>query len=124
MKILYKGTNPLFIGSKKLMQGEHFIEKELFKSLMRNEAFNWRVENGVISILEEDFEEEEVKGFEESNKTSLQEDIEEYIPIAYNEGFKVISESTDRDFLQKIINFDTRERLVSKAKERLQKLEG
>lgn len=106
------------------MEGEHFIEKKHFKSLMRNEAFKWRVENGIISILEDDFEEEEIKDFKESNKTSLQEDIEDYMPIAYNDGFKVISESTDKEFLQKIINFDTRERLVSKAKERLQKLEG
>lgn len=120
MKILYKGTNPLFIGNKKLMQGEHFIEKEQFKSLMRNEAFKWRVENDVIHVLEEDFEEEEIGCLYDNN---IKED-KEYEPINFNKGFKIISESLDKDFLFKVVNFDTRERLVSKAKERLKELEA
>lgn len=131
VKVRYKGQNILFVGGYKIKAGWNEIKDEDFYRLMQTKLFKFRVEQKILEV-EPGFPLEKPKAFKkpdptdapsDENADDAEEKEEDHADrLSVKATLKLIDKSEDGDYLQSLIDKDTRPKVIEEAKKKLKSL--
>lgn len=116
VQVRYKGQNVLYIGGYALKAGLNEIQDEDFYRFMKSKTFKYRVESKILEVPA-DFP------LEKPVKSSSQAEVEKpEEKLSVKEVLLMIEKSDDADYLQGLIDNDSRVKVVEEAKKKLKTL--
>lgn len=131
VQVRYKGQNVLFVGGYKIKAGWNEIKDEDFYKLMQTKLFKYRVEQKILEV-EPGFPLEKPKAFKKPDPSPAESDENADDADEKEEGandrlsvkatLKLIEKSEDGQYLQSLIDKDTRPKVVEEAKKKLKAL--
>lgn len=131
VQLKYKGQNTLYVGGYALKAGYNEMKDEDFYRLMKSKTFKVRVETKVLEVPAGFPIEKPVKNkpaptpvSSEKKAEEAEEKVEEEQAehISVKATLKLIEKSDDADYLQSLIDKDTRPKVVEEAKKKLNAL--
>lgn len=127
VQVKYKGLNTLFVGGYALKAGFNEIKDEDFWNLMKTKLFKYRVEQKILEVPA-GFPLEKPKKQSPDAKAESSEPVSDDSPevpedqgdrLSVKATLKLIEKSEDADYLQSLIDKDTRPKVVEEAKKKL-----
>ena len=126
MKIKYKGKNFLYVGGYKIKSGWNEMLDDDFYLLMKTKLFKFRVDQNILEVqagFPKDFLKTE-KAADMFYEDVLSENLQDEKNIlSVKAVLKTIAKSESVEFLQNILDTDTRSKIQEEAKNKLNSLE-
>lgn len=133
VQLRYKGQNTLFVGGYALKAGFNEMKDEDFYKLMKNsKTFKLRVDQKILEVpagfpLEKPVKEKPVSPSQPSDSQAddaEEKDEEQGDRLSVKATLKLIEKSDDADYLQGLIDKDTRPKVIEEAKKKLKALKS
>lgn len=125
MKIKYKGKNFLYVGGYKIKSGWNELSDDDFYLLMKTKLFKFRVDQNILEV-EPGFPIDALKTekvadmfYEDVLSENLQD---EKNILSVKAVLKTIAKSESLEFLQNILDTDTRSKIQEEAKNKINSL--
>lgn len=131
VQLKYKGLNTLYVGGYTIKAGFNDMKDEDFYKLMQTKTFKFRVEQGILEVpqgfpLEKPSVYKKPAAPSESSGQKPddpeEKDDEQADRPSVKATLKLIEKSDDPEYLQGLIDKDSRSKVVEEAKKKLQTL--
>jgi hypothetical protein len=136
VQVKYKGSNYLLFGKNRIVNGINEIPDEEFYKLMKHPSFSSRITKGELGVpkdfplekpkalAKEDSKQENKSSENEEVKGHDEEDHHENDRLSVKQTLKLVQKSDDVEYLQNLIDSDSREKVKEAAQKRLEDLES
>jgi hypothetical protein len=131
VQVKYKGLNTLFIGGYAIKAGYNEISDKDFYDFMRTKTFSYRVLNKILEVppgfpLEKPPAFKKPESPSDSSPAKVDDaedkDSEPTDRLSVKATLKLIDKSEDGEYLQSLIDKDTRPKVIEEAKKKLKSL--